>query len=188
MQELSLNVLDVAQNSVRAGASLITILVTEEPDKDLLTIVIGDDGCGMSPSQVRQVQDPFFTTRTTRRVGLGVPLFKMAVEMSGGGLSIQSREGEGTVVTATFGLSHIDRMPLGDINGTVAALIQCNPAIDFVYTRAVGSRAMTLDTREFRQILGDVPLDAPEVSAFIREYLEENTAELTAAEKSTNND
>ncbi len=182
MQELSLNVLDIAQNSVRAGADLITILVAEEPEQDRMTITIGDNGCGMSPRQVEQVQDPFYTTRTTRRVGLGVPFFKMAAEMSGGSLSIQSREGEGTVVTATFGLGNIDRMPLGDISGTVAALIQCNPSIDFVYTRRVGDRSMTLDTREFRRILGDIPLNAPEVSVFIREYLEENTAGLLEGE------
>ena len=188
MQELSLNILDIAQNSVRAGATLITITVTEDPERDLLAIAIGDNGCGMSPRQAEQVQDPFYTTRTTRRVGLGVPFFKMAAEMTGGGLSIRTKEGEGTVVAATFGLSHIDRMPLGDVSGTVATLIQCNPHIDFVYVRTLGPRSITMDTREFRRILGDVPLDAPEVSVFIREYLEENTAELLDPGESHHNE
>ncbi|MEA5011316.1 MAG: ATP-binding protein [Angelakisella sp.] len=180
MQELSLNVLDIAQNSVRAQASLICIKVEEDPDMDRLAITIEDNGCGMTEEQAARVQDPFFTTRTTRKVGLGVPFFKMAAELTGGGLTIQSQPGKGTTVLATFGLSHIDRMPLGDISGTVAALIQCNPDIDFVYTRRIGQRSVTADTREFRKILGDIPLDTPEVSLFIREFLDENTAALAA--------
>lgn len=111
MQELSLNVLDIAQNSVRAGASLIEITVDEQPAADTLTITVRDDGCGMTPEQVRRVTDPFFTTRTTRRVGLGVPFLKMGAEMTGGSLSIESEPGRGTAVTAVFGLTHIDRMP-----------------------------------------------------------------------------
>ena len=183
-----MNVLDIVQNSISAGASLIGIEVAEDTEKDRLAIVIEDNGRGMTEEQVRAVTDPFYTTRTTRRVGLGVPFFKMAAEMTGGGLSIRTKEGEGTVVTATFGLSHIDRMPLGDVSGTVATLIQCNPHIDFVYVRTLGPRSITMDTREFRRILGDVPLDAPEVSVFIREYLEENTAELLDPGESHHNE
>lgn len=178
MQELSLNVLDVAENSVRANASLIGITVEEDTAADRLTIIIEDNGKGMTQEQVQTVIDPFYTTRTTRKVGLGVPFFRMAAQLSGGDLSIQSEVGKGTAVTATFGLGNIDRMPLGDMNGTIATLVQCNPHIDWVYTRKKDGREMVMDTRQFREILGDVPLDSPEVLGFLRDYLAENTAEL----------
>lgn len=176
MQELSMNILDVAENSVRAGASVIEITVDEKPADDLLTVTIADDGCGMTPEQVKNVTDPFYTTRTTRKVGLGVPFFKMAAELTGGSFGIESEVGKGTVVKAVFVRSSIDLMPLGDINETVISLIQCNPQIDFVYTRRFEGAEMTLDTREFRRILDGIPLNAPEVSKFIREFLAENTA------------
>ncbi|MCI9195441.1 MAG: ATP-binding protein [Angelakisella sp.] len=180
MQELSLNVLDVAENSVRADASLVEITVEEDTAAGWLTIVIRDNGRGMTPEQVQTVIDPFYTTRTTRKVGLGVPFFRMAAQLSGGDLTIQSRVGEGTAVTATFGLTSIDRMPLGDINGTIATLVQCNPGIDWLYTRRKDGREMVMDTRQFREILEDTPLDSPEVLGFLRDYLAENTAELLA--------
>ena len=180
MQELSLNVLDVAENSVRADASLVEITVEEDTAAGWLTIVIRDNGRGMTPEQVQTVIDPFYTTRTTRKVGLGVPFFRMAAQLSGGDLTIQSRVGAGTAVTATFGLTSIDRMPLGDINGTIATLVQCNPGIDWLYTRRKDGREMVMDTRQFREILGDMPLDSPEVLGFLRDYLAENTAELLA--------
>ena len=178
MQELSLNILDIAQNSVRAGAKLIEITVDEQPEQDLLTITVADDGCGMTEEQVRRVTDPFFTTRTTRKVGLGVPFLKMAAEMTGGALTIDSKVGEGTVLTASFGLGHIDRMPMGDIAATICSLVQCNPDIDFVYTYRRGTGAFSADTRQFRQILEGVPLSDPQVVGFIGEFIRENTAEL----------
>ena len=180
MQELSLNVLDVAENSVRANASLVEITVEEDTAADRLAIVIRDNGKGMTPEQVQTVIDPFYTTRTTRKVGLGVPFFRMAAQLSGGDLTIQSAVGEGTTVTAVFGLSSIDRMPLGDMNGTISTLVQCNPQIDWVYTRKKDGRELVMDTRQFREILGEVPLDSPEVLQFLGEYLRENTAELLA--------
>ena len=183
MQELSLNVLDIAQNSVRAGAKLIEITVEEQPKTDLLTITIGDDGCGMTAQQVSAVTDPFFTTRTTRKVGLGVPLLKMASEMTGGEFSIVSALGEGTVVKATFGLTHIDRMPLGDIGATICTLVQCNPEIDFVYTFIHSDKSFSADTRQFRQVLEGVPLKSPEVIRFIGEFIRENTAEILNGER-----
>ena len=125
----------------------------------------------MTPEQVQTVIDPFYTTRTTRKVGLGVPFFRMAAQLSGGDLTIQSRVGEGTAVTATFGLTSIDRMPLGDINGTIATLVQCNPGIDWLYTRRKDGREMVMDTRQFREVLGEVPLDSPEVLGFLRDYV-----------------
>ena len=119
MPELSLNVLDVTENSTRAGAKLVSIRVTADHGSDTLTIQIEDDGCGMTKEQVEQVTDPFFTTRTTRKVGLGIPFYKYAAESTGGSFSIASEVGKGTTVTAVFTLSHIDRMPLGDISSTI---------------------------------------------------------------------
>ncbi len=183
MQELSMNILDVAENSVRAGASLIEITVDEKPDADLLTVTISDNGCGMTPEQVKNVTDPFYTTRTTRKVGLGVPFFKMAAELTGGKLDIRSDVGKGTVVKAEFVLSSIDLMPLGDINETMLSLIHCNPQIDFIYTRRFEDAEIVLDTREFRRILDGIELNDPKVSKFIREFLAENTSDLLSGRK-----
>lgn len=168
-----MNVLDIVQNSISAGASLIGIEVAEDTEKDRLTIVIEDNGRGMTEEQVRAVTDPFYTTRTTRRVGLGVPFFKMAAEMTGGGLRIESQPGKGTRLTAEFVLSSIDCMPLGDMNGTIKTLIQMNPNLDFVFRRKKNAEIHTLDTRELREILGDVPLNDPEVMEWITGNLEE---------------
>lgn len=178
LPEISLNILDVAQNSIRAGAKLTEISVDIDTAADTLRVIIKDNGCGMTSEQVRRVTDPFFTTRTTRKIGLGVPFFKMAAENTGGSFSIESEVGKGTVVTASFGLSHIDRMPLGDMTFTVHSLVTLNCGIDFVYRYSVDGRSFTLDTREFREILGGVSFDTPEVSAYIKEYLEENRAEV----------
>lgn len=176
MRELSLNVMDIAQNSISAGASLITVAVEE--NETLLSIVVEDNGRGMTPEQVRSVTDPFYTTRTTRKVGLGIPLFKMEAEMTGGGLTVQSQPGKGTVVRAEFVPSHVDMIPLGDINDTMMLLITCNPDRDFLFRRRIGEEEFTLDTRELRGILGDVPLNAPDVALWIKEYLAEQTAEI----------
>jgi anti-sigma regulatory factor (Ser/Thr protein kinase) len=177
MTELSLNVLDVANNSVRAGASLIEINIQIQRESDKLTIMIADNGCGMTEDELNHVEDPFYTTRTTRKIGLGVPFFKMAALSTGGSFQITSAPNVGTTVTAVFKLSHIDRMPLGDINSTMYTLITLNTQIDFLYTYELDGKQFILDTREFRQILNHVPLDNPEVSAFIKEYLEENQRE-----------
>ena len=175
MRELSLNVMDVAQNSVRAEADLVTIRVEESDSNDNLTIVIADNGCGMTEEQVQQVIDPFFTTRTTRKVGLGVPLFKLSAEQTGGSFDIQSEKGVGTTTTASYVKSHVDMTPLGDINDTIKILIQCNPDIDFIFTHSTDNGSFTLDTRELREVLGDVSLDTPDVLEWIADYLEENT-------------
>ena len=176
MRELSLNVMDVAQNSVRAEASLITIDVSESDKNDDLTISISDNGCGMTEEQVKQTIDPFFTTRTTRKVGLGVPLFKMSAEQTGGSFSIESEVGKGTVTTASYVKSHVDMTPLGDINSTIEILIRCNPDIDFVFNHSTDNGSFTLDTRELREVLGDdVSLDTPDVLEWINAFLEEQT-------------
>ena len=176
MRELSLNVMDVAQKSVRAEASLITIDVSESDKNDDLTISISDNGCGMTEEQVKQTIDPFFTTRTTRKVGLGVPLFKMSAEQTGGSFSIESEVGKGTVTTASYVKSHVDMTPLGDINSTIEILIRCNPDIDFVFNHSTDNGSFTLDTRELREVLGDdVSLDTPDVLEWINAFLEEQT-------------
>lgn len=177
MPEISLNVLDVAENSTRAGASLVEITVQTDTRTDRMTITIQDDGCGMTEEQLSRVTDPFFTSRTTRKVGLGVPFFKLAAESTGGAFSIQSETGKGTLVTAVFVLSHIDRMPLGDITTTIHTLVVYHPDTDFLYRYCYNDHSFTLDTREFRAILGDVPFDTPEISAYIMEYLTENKLE-----------
>ena len=175
MRELSLNVMDVAQNSVRAQASLVHINVSESDREDNLTISISDNGCGMTDEQVQQVIDPFFTTRTTRKVGLGVPLFKLSAEQTGGSFGITSKVGVGTTTTASYVKSSVDMTPLGDINSTVKILIQCNPDIDFVFTHSTDRDSFTLDTRELREVLEGVSLDNPDVLEWIAAFLEENT-------------
>ncbi len=174
MTEISLNILDVAQNSISAGAKLIEISVVVDTKSDVLTVVIKDNGCGMDEEKLEKVIDPFFTTRTTRKVGLGIPFYKLAAENTGGSFNITSQLGLGTTVTAVFGLSHIDRMPLGDINFTIHTLVTLNSGVDFYYLYEIDERSFTLDTKEFREILGDIPFNLPEVSAYINDYLDEN--------------
>lgn len=178
MDELSLHILDIAQNSLAAGARLVTVEIAEDCAKDTLAITICDDGCGMSAEMLAVATDPFVTGRKTRRVGLGLPLFKLAAEMTGGGLEILSREGVGTQVRAVFGLSHIDRKPLGDIAATVRQLITTNEEIDFVYRHSVGEMSYTLDTRELRKISDGLPLSNAEAALWLESFIRENEDEL----------
>ena len=174
MKELSLHILDIAQNSISAGACALDLTLAEE--NGWLTITVADDGRGMSPEFLATVTDPFTTTRTTRKVGLGLPLLRLAAEQTGGSFSIESEPGKGTTVTAVFKPSHIDMTPLGDINSTVGLLIYSNPDRDFIFRRERDGRSFALDTRELREILGEeVKLSAPEVSEWIQGYLKEQT-------------
>lgn len=184
MKELSLNILDIVENSVKAGASLTRILLDE--GDGVLTITIEDNGCGMTEETVQQVTNPFYTTRTTRPVGLGLPLLKLEAEQTGGGLVVTSRHesvsnDHGTKVCATFCTDHIDCPPLGDMVATVATLIQGHPDTDFLFchTRPAGE-PVELDTRQLREVLGEVPLDSYEVLQWIQGYLTE-AYEATAA-------
>ena len=182
MKELSLNILDVAENSVKAGATLTQILIVEQGDS--LTLTFKDDGCGMSEEVVRSVTDPFYTTRTTRKVGLGVPLLKLAAEQTGGNLTVQSKTAEehpdshGTEVTATFYKNHLDFTPLGDVISSITTLIQGHPDTDFLFSHKTENGEVMLDTRELRQVLGDVPLDTYDVIKWIEDYLKEQYAEI----------
>jgi anti-sigma regulatory factor (Ser/Thr protein kinase) len=177
MQELSLNILDVAENSTTAGATLAEITVKAESKADRLTIIIKDNGKGMSPEVLQKVTDPFYTTRTTRKVGMGTSLFKLAAESTGGTFKIVSAEGVGTTVTATFGLRHIDRCPLGDMTATILSLVTMHPDTDWVYIYDFDGKGFTLDTREFKEQLGGVPLNDPDVISFMKDFLNENHAE-----------
>ena len=178
MQELSLNILDIATNSVRAGASKIEITVEKCTADKRLDITIEDDGCGMTPEQVEHVTDPFFTTRTTRSIGLGVPLFKMTAEMTGGSFEIRSQPGKGTVVTAHYHYGHIDMRPLGDLPATVTALIAGSPKIRFVYRYKVDGQEFVLDTDEIKAVLEGVDITSSEILTFLGQMVAENSEEI----------
>lgn len=178
MQEISLNILDVVQNSITAKATLITIWVNQNINTGSLEITIKDNGLGMSTEQLHAVEDPFYTTRTTRKVGLGIPFFKMAATITGGEFHIQSKPMVGTSLYASFHTTHIDCMPLGDMISTIHTLVTTNETIDFLYTYEINNNSFTLDTREFREILGDIPFHTTEVSTFIKEYLTQNQTEI----------
>lgn len=183
MKELSLNILDVAENSVKAGATLTQILLTEQGN--LLKLEIVDDGCGMSEDVVRSVVDPFYTTRTTRKVGMGIPLLKLACEQTDGTLTISSVTQEddpvnhGTHVTAVFHTDHIDFTPLGDVSASILTLIQGHPDTDFLFRHQLDGGVVELDTRQLREVLEDVPLNSYDVMGWIEGYLQEQYEELS---------
>ncbi len=183
MKELSLNVLDITMNSVKAGATLIEILIDETAE--VLQIVIRDNGCGMTDETVAKLADPFYTTRTTRKVGLGVPLLTLAAEQTGGQVTIvsdtaeESPEAHGTTVTAVFYKTHLDFTPLGDMIPTVVTLIQGSPAIDFIFRHVQPKGAVALETAALREVLGaEVSLATFEVLQWIEAYLQEQYAAL----------
>lgn len=177
MKELSLNILDIAENSVKAGAELMKITIDEQ--EDILALTIEDNGCGMPPDILKCVTDPFYTTRTTRKVGMGLPLLKMEAEQTGGKMEIASTvadnpdKSHGTTVKAVFNKKHIDFTPLGDVSESIVTLIQGHPDSDFMLTHKIGDRKISLDTRELRQELEGIPLNCYEVICWIREYLNE---------------
>ena len=177
MKEISLNILDIAENSVKAGASLTEITVTENDEQ--LTLTVRDNGCGMTAQTLKFVTDPFYTTRTTRKVGMGLPLLKMEAEQTEGTFEITSKseseypEDHGTEVTAVFNKKHIDYTPLGDVVSSIVTLIQGHPDTDFLFTHTYGSKSVILDTRELRAVLEDVPLNSYEVLDFINNFLRE---------------
>ena len=177
MKELSLNILDIVENSAKAGASLIEVSLIEADH--ILTMKVIDDGCGMTPDMLKRVTDPFCTTRTTRKVGLGIPLLKLAAEQTGGSVTIESRHQDeypnnhGTTVTAVFHTDHIDFPPLGDIISTISTMIQGHPDTDLLFIHKSDGCDVSLDTREMREVLGDIPLTSPEVLGWVCENLRE---------------
>ncbi|MBO5938589.1 MAG: sensor histidine kinase [Clostridia bacterium] len=176
MKELSLNILDVAKNSVTAGASLVQISLLTDAS-GWMTLTIADDGCGMSKETLQNVTDPFYTTRTTRKVGLGLPLLKLATEQTGGSLHIESSQEQGssgTTLVARFDTTSIDCMPVGDIISTICILIAGSPEIDFEFSDVTPTREVSLKTKELREVLGgEISLAEPEIQGWMREYLQE---------------
>lgn len=178
MRELADNIMDIAQNSISAGATLTEVQVKVSHADNLITFVFRDDGCGMSEELVKSVIEPFTTTRKTRKVGLGLPLLKQTAEMTGGTMEIQSTVGVGTVVTATFGLDHIDRPPMGDVAGAWFSLVVMNPEKDFLFTYEVDGQSFTFDTRIIRETVAPLPLNQMEISAWIKESISTEINEL----------
>ena len=148
MEDLSLHILDIAENSIAAAARRIEIKIDEDKDKDLLTIEIIDDGKGMDQKALKKALDPFFTTRTTRRVGLGLSFLAQAAKESGGKIELNSKPNEGTTVKATFRMSHPDCKPMGDINETIRSLVVARPEFDFIYEHREDNSIYRFDTRE----------------------------------------
>lgn len=178
MQDFSLHILDLAENSITAGARRIEIRIDEESGRDRLTIEIADDGRGMSREMADRALDPFATTRTTRKVGLGLSLFAQAARACNGEVSIDSEPGRGTRLTGTFQASHIDRKPWGSITDTLITLIAGNPGISFYYRHRRDDRVYSLDTEVIKKELGDVPVSDPRVVQLIRGDLEEGLSGL----------
>ena len=179
MQDLSAHIMDIAQNSVRAEATKIEIDIEENIIKDLFSITIRDNGCGMDAETLDRVTEPFFTSRTVRRVGLGIPLLKQNAEQTGGSLTISSREGEGTTIQAIFSHSHLDRPPVGNIANTVVLLVASNPDIRFVYRHVTEKGKYLFDSKEVKDFLEGVPVNDPEIVLALQQMIEENLKEIT---------
>lgn len=178
MLELAQHILDIAENSIRAGAKLIAISVNENSAENLLTIEISDDGCGMRGEEISKALDPFYTTKDVRHVGLGLPLLTDAAHTAGGKLNLQSQSGKGTKVAASFLLNHIDRQPMGNIPATLISLIAANSEVDFIYDHRHNDRQFKLDTRMIRSEIDDVPIYHPEIVKYIRGVIEEGLREI----------
>ena len=173
MLELALHILDIAQNSISAGATTVSLVIRESIADNALVITIEDNGKGIPSELLPSIKDPFVTTRTTRSVGMGLSLFESAAVTCGGKLNVESSEGKGTKVTAEFIHNHIDRMPLGNMAETMVTLISGQPDIDFIYRHVTDDKEFELSTFELRNILGEVPLNSPDVLVWIREYINE---------------
>lgn len=178
MRELSLHLLDIVQNSIAAAADLIAIEILEDSNDDQLIIKVTDNGRGMSESVLQSVIDPFFTTRKTRSVGLGLSLFAQTAQRAGGDLVVNSQEGVGTEVKAVLQHSHIDRPPMGDLQGTLLTLIVLNPTIDIVYRHNFDGREFILDTREIKRELDGIPINHGQVVSWMQNFIQEGLAQL----------
>ncbi|AIO18209.1 Histidine protein kinase DivJ [Candidatus Izimaplasma bacterium HR1] len=178
MNELSLHILDICQNSIKANASLIQIIVNEQPQENIFEIIIKDNGSGMSAKTLSEVADPFFTTRTTRKVGLGVSLFKMAAEMAEGSFNIESKLNEGTSIDALFKYNHLDRAPLGNIAETISILVLNEAEIDIHYIHKLNTKVYNFDTREIKEVLDGIPFTNYEVITWIKNNIKEGILDI----------
>jgi len=178
--EISLHILDIVENSTRAGATTVSIYIVEDTVRNVLSLEIRDNGSGMTEDVLNKVIDPFFTTKTVRSVGLGLPMLAQAAERAEGRFAIESKGGEGTRVTAEFKLSHIDRQPLGDISGTLVTLIAGNVDVDLIYRHKHDGQEYILDTREIKQEIEDIPINHVTVLNFIRNNVIEGLKEIGA--------
>ncbi|MCQ2277051.1 MAG: ATP-binding protein [Bacteroidales bacterium] len=175
MKDLSMHIMDILQNSTRAKATEITLEVLLDSAKDTLTLIFKDNGCGMDAETVQKVINPFFTTRTTRKVGLGLPLLKQNTEQTGGSMNIESAVGVGTTVTAVFGLTHLDTPPMGDLAGTMVLTISANPDIRFFFHYKRDEEVdYLLDTDEVYEILDGMSINDPDVIESLKEMIVEN--------------
>ncbi len=172
MKDLSEHILDIVGNSIRAGALLIEIGLEVLVIEKVLILRIRDNGCGMSEEMVARVTDPFVTSRTTRKVGLGLPFLKMNAELTGGAVKVASEEGKGTLVEALFYHHHIDFVPRGDLKGSMALIMSGNPNVDFVLSLKRGSDAFEIKSADIKEVLGDVPINHPKVGRFIKEMMD----------------
>ena len=171
MRELSLHILDLVQNAIEAGSSKIQLEIEEDTVLDTLCIKVADNGRGMSVDEVSKVTNPFTTTRTTRKVGLGLSLIDMSTQHCGGSLTIDSAVGKGTTVTACYRYSHIDRPPLGPMQPTLVTILVANPDIDFSYRHRFNQQSFEFHSQDIKEILGDIPLTQPEVLIWLNQFL-----------------
>ncbi|HVN96270.1 MAG TPA: ATP-binding protein [Syntrophorhabdaceae bacterium] len=172
MDEIASHVMDIAMNAIAAKAKHIEISITADPKKALLTLHFKDDGVGMDSDMIKKVQDSFFSTKTGKKVGLGIPLLKGTAETTGGSFSLTSEVGHGVDIWASFRLNHPDLPPMGKLKDTILVLVVGNPGIDFLFSYAVNEKALVFDTAAMRATLGDVPLNDPEVVKFFIKYLD----------------
>lgn len=173
-----MHILDIVQNSISAGATRVTLTVDEAPAADLLTIAIGDNGKGMTPEQVSRLADPFFTSRTTRRVGMGIPLLMDSARQSGGDVRIESEPGKGTEVTAVFRYSNIDRPPLGDVANALMLLVSSNPDLDFLFTYRYDGEEYLFDTSDVRDVFGKGALKDLTIIRNLEKMIKDNMREI----------
>lgn len=178
MKEISLHILDIVQNSIAAEAEKVKIIIVEKIDQNILKIRIKDDGTGMNEKHQKEVLDPFVTSRTTREVGLGLPFLKKAAENCNGELKMDSKKGKGTKLVVKFQYDHIDRAPLGDIEGTIVSLITTNPQLDFLYKHLYNDKRFKLSTKQIKKEIGDIEINHPKIISWISDYIKENLNEL----------
>lgn len=183
MNELSLHILDIVQNSIKANAKLVEILIEEQDNNDSYTVIIKDNGHGMDAKTLTEVSDPFFTTRTTRKVGMGTSLFKMAAELCEGYFNIESTVNVGTKVIASFKKSHIDRAPLGAIEETIIILMLNDTDIDVLYKHVVNDKEYVFDTREVRQVLDGIPFTDYNVIEWVKNNIRDGEISITEEEQ-----